>query len=104
MFAKRAMEGSAPIRDIGLNVKMTFYVPRPKGHYKTGKNADVLRDNAPTFPLKKPDVLKLARSTEDAMTGIVWDDDSSSVTLTLRKRFSITGCGADILIRQEIFQ
>ena len=53
-----------------------FYMPRPKSHYRTGKHAGELRPDAPTVHTKKPDLTKLWRGTEDAMTGIVWQDDS----------------------------
>jgi Holliday junction resolvase RusA-like endonuclease len=33
----------------------------------------------------RPDVLKLARAAEDALTGIVWRDDSQIVHETLAK-------------------
>ena len=51
-------------------------MPRPKGHYRTGKNALILRKNAPEHPTTKPDATKLLRSTEDALTGILWKDDA----------------------------
>lgn len=62
-----------------LEVWFTFYVPRPKGHFGTGKNADVLKATAPLYPTVKPDVLKLARAVEDGMTGSVWRDDAQIV-------------------------
>lgn len=77
-----------------LDVSMIFYMPRPKGHYCTGKHAALVR---PKFigavPDKKPDVLKLARSTEDAMKEIVWKDDCQTISLTLRKHYGVNpGC------------
>jgi Holliday junction resolvase RusA-like endonuclease len=35
----------------------------------------------------KPDVLKLARAVEDALTGILYRDDAQIVTEVLRKRY-----------------
>lgn len=63
-----------------LSVKMAFYLPRPKGHFGTGKNAARLRPSAPHFPTVKPDALKLARGTEDALTGVIWGDDAQIVS------------------------
>jgi Holliday junction resolvase RusA-like endonuclease len=71
-----------------LDVTFEFWMPRPKGHYRTGRNASLLRPNAPQYPTVKPDVLKLSRSTEDALTGIVWVDDCTTVDLTTRKRYA----------------
>jgi Holliday junction resolvase RusA-like endonuclease len=98
--AREAMQNDSPT-DAALFVQMTFHIIRPKGHFRSGKNSDMLRDSAPKFPTSKPDVLKLARSTEDAMTGIVWKDDSATVTLVLKKRYSETP-GVHIYIRKEI--
>ncbi len=71
--------------DCALLVEMTFVMPRPKGHYRTGKFSNVLRDDAPTHHTSAPDALKLARSTEDALTGIIWNDDSRTAKLIVEK-------------------
>lgn len=68
-------------------VTMTFYRRRPKSHHRTGANAHLLRDSAPPFPTTRPDVLKLARACEDAMTGIVYADDAQIVRQHLHKRY-----------------
>lgn len=62
-----------------LQVEFGFCLLRPKGHFGTGKRAAEIRSSAPTYPTVKPDTTKLIRSTEDAMTGIVWRDDSQIV-------------------------
>ena len=64
-----------------LSVTLEFYFPRPKSHYRTGRNAHLLRDAAPDYPTGKPDIDKLARAILDALTGIWWDDDSRVVSL-----------------------
>lgn len=81
--AADAMTG--PLIDGPLLLELTFWMPRPKGHYRTGKNAGCVRASAPVFPTVKPDVLKLARGVEDALTGIVYRDDAQIVTETLQK-------------------
>lgn len=73
--------------DGALVVEMIFYVPRPKGHFGTGRNAGVVKDSAPAFPKNRPDGLKLARAMEDALTGVVWTDDARIVTEMWGKRF-----------------
>lgn len=70
-----------------LKVHMEFYMPRPKAHYGSGKNASILRLDAPKYHTHAPDALKLARSSEDALTGILWLDDSQTVSLTTEKHF-----------------
>lgn len=77
-----------PLLTCPLAVKFTFYILRPKGHYRTGKNIQLLRDGAPAFPASKPDVLKLSRGVEDALTGIIWKDDAQIVTEHIAKRYA----------------
>jgi Holliday junction resolvase RusA-like endonuclease len=72
-----------------VNVSMTFYARRPKGHFGTGRNEEVLKDSSPPFPVGRPDALKLARGTEDALTGIVWHDDAQVVDLDVHKRYGL---------------
>lgn len=67
-------------RDIPVFVDMTFRHHRPKGHYRTGRNSHLLKDNAPEFVTVYPDVSKLIRSTEDAITAAqIWADDAQVV-------------------------
>jgi Holliday junction resolvase RusA-like endonuclease len=63
-----------------LQVSMRFWLPRPKSHYRTGRNAHLLRDSAPAYPHGKPDVSKLCRATEDALTdAAIWADDAQVI-------------------------
>lgn len=62
-----------------------FVFPRPKSHYRTGRNAHLLRDAAPDYCAGKPDLDKLARAVGDALTGIVVRDDAQIVRWTLAK-------------------
>lgn len=59
-----------------IRLSMTFVMPRPKNHYGTGRNAGVLKPTAPYWHDKQPDRTKLLRSTEDALTKVIWKDDS----------------------------
>lgn len=95
---QRAYQG--PLLAGALNVTLTFNLPRPKGHYRTGNNAALLRDRAPAFPIIRPDVLKLARAVEDALTKIIWEDDAQIVTETIHKRYNGKP-GVQIVIRVE---
>lgn len=82
-----------------VGVDITFLLPRPKGHYRTGKNAHLLRDSAPARPTSKPDVDKLLRSTLDALRDAgVYGDDAQVVNLTGRKRYATAHAGAVIQI------
>lgn len=84
-----------------LSVRFDFIVTRPQSHYRSGKNEHLLKDGAPQFPTSKPDVLKLSRGVEDALTAIIWKDDSQIVTERITKRYGTTP-GVNIEIKEEI--
>lgn len=68
-----------------LAVTMRFYRPRPKGHFgKHGLNRTGLECSSPAT---RPDVLKLARCAEDALTGVLWRDDAQIVEEHLFKHW-----------------
>jgi len=61
-------------------VRMVFTSTRPRTHYRTGKNSHLLRGSAPARPSTAPDLSKLIRSTEDALTAAgLWRDDARVV-------------------------
>ena len=70
-----------------VELTLTFYRVRPKGHYGSGRNAGVVKDSAPEYPTTRPDALKLARAVEDALTNVLYADDSQIVDEHLHKRF-----------------
>ena len=70
-----------------LRVIFAFRMLRPKGHYGSGKNAGVVKASAAKYPTTKPDALKLARGVEDAMTGIIYRDDSQIVIELIYKTY-----------------
>lgn len=75
--------------DGAVNVAIVFYVPRPKKHYRTGRFAHLLRDDAPLYPTTNPDVDKLVRATLDALTmARAYKDDSVVVDQHGSKRYA----------------
>lgn len=74
-----------------VRLTLVFVLPRPRGHFGTGRNVGVLKPSAALFHVIKPDVLKLARGVEDALTGIIWKDDSQIVEEYLEKRYTQPG-------------
>lgn len=83
---KAAMQGK-PLLEGPLKVRFEFVMPRPKGHF----GARGLKPSAPAWPAVKPDALKLTRSSEDALTGIVWTDDAQIVKEEIEKRYAAPG-------------
>lgn len=65
-----------------VTVSATFYFRRPKHHYGTGKNAGLLRDQAPPYPVGRGcgDLDKLQRAIGDALVDVsILADDSQIV-------------------------
>jgi crossover junction endodeoxyribonuclease RusA len=73
-----------------VEVVITFCLPRPKFHYYSGKKRHgELRDDAPIFVDKRPDIDKLARSTLDALTSAgMYSDDATVAHLDLWKIYA----------------
>lgn len=76
MRAVEAMAGRKPL-ERGIVVEAYFGFVRPQSHF----NASGLKSTAPRYPSSRPDVDKLLRAALDAMTGIVFLDDSQVVSI-----------------------
>jgi crossover junction endodeoxyribonuclease RusA len=104
--AEAAMCGhwaSLGLWDGAVGVEIVFWFARPKGHYRTGKNAHLLRESAPLHPQVKPDVDKTARAILDAIkTAGAIRDDARVTDLYAVKRYCRRDQlpGADITIRE----
>lgn len=83
--ARNAYRG--PLLQGAVALTLIFERPRPKGDFGTGKNASVLKPSARPYPTQKPDSVKLTRAIEDALTGVLWQDDSQVVNHTIYKRW-----------------
>lgn len=68
-----------------IKVDALFVFARPKGHFRTGRNAHLLRENAPVWCQTRPDVDKLARAIGDSLAGVMLRDDSLIVQWRIRK-------------------
>jgi crossover junction endodeoxyribonuclease RusA len=90
------VRNGAPPLDGPLAVRMIFTVPKPASAPKRRR----------LYPMRKPDVSKLARSTEDALTDAgIWTDDARITEYTrLAKVYpgedpdALEACGAIIEI------
>lgn len=82
-------------------VIITFTLPRPKAHYRTGRHAGEVRPDAPYWCAKRPDVDKLVRSTLDALTAAgIYHDDAQVAVLDVEKRYADPApVGACIIVR-----
>jgi Holliday junction resolvase RusA-like endonuclease len=81
-----------------VSVHVAFFLPRPKCHFGTGRNATSLKGSAPEHHAQKPDCDKLLRGTLDALKGVVWVDDSQVREISASKNWTQTTARADIRI------
>lgn len=88
---KAAVSREAALATMGMDLiegpivaTFVFYRLRPKSHYRANGK---LRPAAPQYHTTTPDALKLARGVEDALTGIVYRDDSQIVEEIVFKRY-----------------
>lgn len=71
-----------PVLDEPLQVRMTFTLPKPLSAPKRRR----------VYPSKLPDLSKLVRSTEDALTDAgLWRDDAKVIECTAAKRYNDEG-------------
>lgn len=75
--------GVAPgLLDGAVRVELWFSMPRPKSHGKPGRKSWAAEH------VTRPDLDKLVRTVLDALTGIVWADDSQVVEVAARKCYA----------------
>lgn len=87
--AQIAMQGRPPIsRPVILHLR--FYFLRPKCHFGSGKNSGIVKASAPKDHTTKPDLTKLIRAVEDALTGVCWADDCKVIEQYTRKEYGET--------------
>lgn len=76
---------------------LSFVMPRPQGHYGTGRNAERLKDSAPLWHAKVPDLDNLEKAVKDALKGLAWRDDSQVCVVVKRKQYG-DRCGCRVVI------
>lgn len=85
--------------EVPLRLDVEFHMPRPKAHYVASNRARDIKANAPTWHICKPDRTKLLRALEDALTGILWADDTIVATGWVSKRYAhLVDAGAQVSV------
>jgi crossover junction endodeoxyribonuclease RusA len=98
--AAEGMELRFPFEQ-AVSVHLGFELPRPIGHYGTGRNAGQIRQSAPPEPTVMPDLDKLVRCVCDALTDAgVWKDDAQVVQLIAAKRYAKSQPGVRIQVQE----
>lgn len=82
--AREAYQG--PVLEGPLRATIKFFKVRPKGHFKASGALSKAGNDTP-FPTMKPDVLKLARGIEDALSSVLYRDDAQIVDERILKNW-----------------
>jgi len=85
--AAEVMAGATVISS-PVSLQVIFFFGRPKSHFGSGRNASQLKASAPERHAQTPDLDKLVRCLGDALTGIVYRDDSQIVALSAERRWT----------------
>ena len=94
MLAAQAMDAAGVVMAQGVPVtaRISIEVPCPAS-YSRRKRQSALDGELPPY---KPDVDNVAKAVLDAMTGIVYDDDSRVVELAVSKRYADGMAGTEV--------
>jgi Holliday junction resolvase RusA-like endonuclease len=65
-----------------------FCVSRPKSHYRTGKNTQMVKASSPKHPVTRFDIDNYLKFIFDCMNGIVFKDDCQVVAVTAKKEYT----------------
>lgn len=78
--AVEVMAGRPPVTG-PVALELEFTMSRPASHHVAGDRSRPLKASAPRWCDKRPDVGKLARAVEDALSSVVYVDDNQVVDL-----------------------
>lgn len=70
-----------------IKVSLTFYRPVQQSLTKSEFDRRAVGDE---LPVVKPDLSNYLKATEDALNGVVWEDDRTITTEVIKKRYSTT--------------
>lgn len=73
------------IRGVPIKLTLSFEMKRPREHFRSN---GTVRETAPYYHISSPDATKLTRAVEDALTDVLWDDDSRVVVQTVEKVYA----------------
>lgn len=94
--AAQAMCGAEPLRG-PLHLRVVVHAARPASHRD---RHGTVRRGAPQHPAVRPDITKLVRAVEDAMTGIVYVDDAQIVEQHAAKRYTLAAPMVQITVSE----
>jgi len=81
-------------------LELVALMPRPKSHYGTGKNADVLKPSAPEWHTSKPDADNILKMLKDCMNELFFVDDKQVCVSRVAKKYTDGSPRWDVCIYQ----
>lgn len=78
-------------RGVAIALSADCLFARPKAHFGTGRNADVLKQPAPIWVVRTPDGDNLLKLLFDSLNGLAFHDDSQVAAFRLQKRYCDLG-------------
>ncbi len=101
-FAKACMTaGVLPSEPLEGPVEavMTFYFPRPKSHYRTGKFAGQLKGGQDVWHSKKKDLDNLVKFVLDSLNSLAYVDDGQVCAIKAMKLYTEDHSRSEIILR-----
>ena len=71
-----------------IKCSLNFYCKRPKSHYKTGKNAHILKETSPKYNTNNKDLDNMVKFVLDALNDKLYVDDSLIYEINCSKLYS----------------
>ncbi len=87
VFEKKLTQSNPKLLTGAISLSLTFYMPRPKNHYRTGRYKHKLKGKSPVYHLNKPDIDNLIKFVLDSGNGILWKDDSQIFQIEALKKY-----------------
>ena len=95
---QEALKADAPMTLGPVLLELAFRFARPKGHFNAKGQ---IKTTAPRHVITKPDIDKIQRSTLDALTGVLFKDDSQVCRIIGIKSYCMEGEleGCEIIVQ-----
>ena len=74
-----------------VRLVLIVFLPRPKSHFRSGKNAHLLKDGMTKWHWKRPDLDNLEKLFMDAAQGILYKDDAQISEKSSMKMYADKG-------------
>ena len=70
-----------------IHCVLHFYCKRPKSHYKTGKNAHLLKETSPKYNTNNKDLDNMVKFVLDALNEKLYVDDCQIIEIQCKKLY-----------------